>query len=358
MDGDFNVRKWKGPDALLNQRVMRIKNWRAELAAAFLAIPLQMILDHLHTTTSQTTVKHLSAKQANGIYLPLPPLAEQHRIVAKVDELMVLCDRLAAAQAERESARPAGSSVPNRTEQRHGCRVLREHARVPPPPPLPRLTTRREHIQRLRQTISSTPRRFVPLLVPKTQSDDRAEAIYSGASHQARLSHAEKKIPKPGPTPRVEDLGIPSAISMGVEMDVAPECSATRFRRATFFAGAMFHEMRRVPFLSTRNVKLGGFDLSDLKYVSKKDHKEFCKRIRPEKGDILYTKGGTTGIARVNDLDFEFSVWVHLAVLRIAKEFLEPRYIELALNSPLCYEQSQAYTQGISNYDLGLTRID
>ena len=112
-----------------------------------------------------------------------------------------------------------------------------------------------------------------------------------------------------------------------------------------------------VPFLSTRNVRLGGFDLTDLKYVSKKDHEEFCKRIRLEKGDIIYTKGGTTGIARVNDLDFEFSVWVHLAVLRVAKEFLEPRYIELALNSPLCYEQSQAYTQGISNFDLGLTRM-
>ena len=112
-----------------------------------------------------------------------------------------------------------------------------------------------------------------------------------------------------------------------------------------------------VPFLSTRNVRVGGFDLSSVKYVSHADHEEFCRRVRPERDDIIYTKGGTTGIAKINDLDFEFSVWVHLAVLRIEKEKLHPRYVELALNSPHCYEQSQHYTRGISNFDLGLTRM-
>ena len=51
------------------------------------------------------TIKHLTSKRLAKYCLPLPPLPEQHRIVAKVDELMALCDRLEAAQAKRETTR-------------------------------------------------------------------------------------------------------------------------------------------------------------------------------------------------------------------------------------------------------------
>lgn len=36
---------------------------------------------------------------------------------------------------------------------------------------------------------------------------------------------------------------------------------------------------------------------------------------------------------------------------------MEPFFIQHALNSPFCYFQSQKYTHGVGNQDLGLTRM-
>lgn len=41
-----------------------------------------------------STNDNISMSDIKGFAVPLPPPAEQHRIVAKVDELMALCDRL------------------------------------------------------------------------------------------------------------------------------------------------------------------------------------------------------------------------------------------------------------------------
>jgi type I restriction enzyme S subunit len=112
-----------------------------------------------------------------------------------------------------------------------------------------------------------------------------------------------------------------------------------------------------VLFLSARNIKTDGWSLNDAKFVSEDDYAEFSKRVVPEIGDVLYTKGGTTGVARAVDLKERFQVWVHVAVLKLQKSLVTPDFLAYALNSVGCYEQAQLYTRGATNNDLGLTRM-
>jgi type I restriction enzyme, S subunit len=111
-----------------------------------------------------------------------------------------------------------------------------------------------------------------------------------------------------------------------------------------------------IPFVTGGQVRPSGVDFASAKRISPKLHSELLKRCKPEPGDILYTKGGTTGIARVNTYNFEFSVWVHVAVLKLV-DSSEPFYIQHALNSPQCYAQARIFTHGVGNQDLGLTRM-
>ena len=112
-----------------------------------------------------------------------------------------------------------------------------------------------------------------------------------------------------------------------------------------------------IPFLSARNIKIDEWSLDDVKYISEADYETFSRRVVPEIGDVLYTKGGTTGVARAVDLDFRFQIWVHVAVLKVVQRKVVPGFLALSLNSPRCYEQSQLLTRGATNQDLGLSRM-
>jgi len=143
-----------------------------------------------------TAVPALQQGVLERIPVGLPPLAEQHRIVAKVDELMALCDQLEAAKNEREARRdhlvaaslhrignvahPSTSS--GRTDQAAG----EESVRAEPVEALaaaarfhlnhlPRLTTRPEHIKQLRQTILNLAVRGQ--LVPQDPNDEPAAEL-------------------------------------------------------------------------------------------------------------------------------------------------------------------------------------
>ena len=117
--------------------------------------------------------------------VPLPPLAEQHRIVAKVDELMALCDRLEAARAgARGHARPADGGEP-RPPQRARSRRETFHADARfALDALPALTTRPDQIKHLRQTILNLAVRGK--LVPQDPTDEPASELLKRIAKEKR----------------------------------------------------------------------------------------------------------------------------------------------------------------------------
>ena len=112
-----------------------------------------------------------------------------------------------------------------------------------------------------------------------------------------------------------------------------------------------------IPFLSTRHVRAGKIVWDYLKFITEEDAQIHWKKCKPTRGDILYTKGGTTGLAAVVDTDLDFAVWVHVALLKTNHDKVRSEWLVSMLNTQYCYEQSQRYTHGIANRDLGLKRM-
>lgn len=112
-----------------------------------------------------------------------------------------------------------------------------------------------------------------------------------------------------------------------------------------------------IPFISVNNIINGVIDISNCKYISQEDFEIYSKKGKPEKQDILYTKGGTTGFAKRVDVDFEFSQWVHVALLKFNHHIINSAFFEYMLNNSFCYNQSQLRTKGIANRDLVLGEI-
>ena len=70
-------------------------------------------------------------------------------------------------------------------------------------------------------------------------------------------------------------------------------------------------------YVTSKNVRFGNMDLSEVEYIDKRQHDEIYKRCNVCFGDVLLTKdGANTGNAAINFLDEEFSLLSSIALLR------------------------------------------
>ena len=107
MDGEFNIARWNGGKAYLNQRVCRLIPTN-DVDALYLFYFMPKALKAIEEKTPFVTVKHLSAKELNKIVVPLPELEEQREIalnLQKVDDLISLRKQQLAKLDESVKAR-------------------------------------------------------------------------------------------------------------------------------------------------------------------------------------------------------------------------------------------------------------
>ena len=87
-----------GPDerCLLNQRQARLTPFGLDPQYLFWYFRTPFFRNYVDGLNKGTLIQHMFTSQVNEAIILVPPLAEQKRIVAKVDHLMKLCDELEA----------------------------------------------------------------------------------------------------------------------------------------------------------------------------------------------------------------------------------------------------------------------
>jgi type I restriction enzyme S subunit len=115
-----------------------------------------------------------------------------------------------------------------------------------------------------------------------------------------------------------------------------------------------------IPFIFAKDIINGPDDFKNngsSKYIGLADYLKFINKCRPEKGDVLYTKGFKTGFAKYVDNDHDFSICEHLAVLKFDENQINGLFLEHILNSDYCYNQSRIFTRDAFNQNLVIAQM-
>ena len=207
-------------------------------------------------------------------------------------------------------------------------------------------------IQKLREHILDLAVRG--LLVPQDPADEPASELLKRIKAEKDKMMAEGKIKKQKPLPPIEPDEVPYELPEGWEW----VCLESICHQITDGAHHTPNYVPKgIPFLSVKNLTNGKLDFSNTKYISEDEHKRLISRCHPEKWDVLLTKVGTTGIAKVIDIDRPFSIFVSVALLKLSKSLIDSQYIERLINSPLVRKYSEYGTEGVGNKNLVLRKI-
>ena len=264
-------------------------------------------------------------------YIPLPPLAEQHRIVAKVDELMALCDRLAAAREKREATRDrlTAASLARLDAPDPDPAVFQNHAAFALDNLIP-LTTRPGQIKDLRQTILNLAVRGK--LVEQDPNDEPTGEALTRIGIEREELVRRKIIRHEKPLTKIDADEPPFEIPSDWQWKRIGEVVLfTQYGTST----KSIHSEQGIPVLTMGNIQDGAVVWGNEKKIPATS--EELPALFLEKFDLLYNRTnsaelvGKTGIYLGEDDCKTFASY--LIRIQLSQTSSSPRYMNLAMNA-------------------------
>ena len=251
----------------------------------------QFMMDQINSNSSGTTVSTLTISRFGEYLFSLPPLSEQERVVEQLNDLLLKINKLKNDEIKLEELQ---KSFPKKMKD-----AILQYA-----------------IQgKLTQQLP--------------EDGDARDLLKDIQKEKVRLIK-EGKIKKEKPLPEITEDEIPFEIPENWFWVRLGELSAliTDGTHKT-----PDYQTKGISFLSVQNISSGEFDLSKIKYISEREHSLLTQRCKPEYGDILFCRIGTLGKPIINTLNFDFSIFVSLALIKLVNMDCN-RYLVKYLSSP------------------------
>jgi len=284
----------------------------------------------------------------------IPPLTEQHRIIEKIDRLMALCDELEVRQqTERVGCLKLGTaSLAGLQNVESPEEFGRQWEQVCDAFDL--ILDCPENVVVLRQTILQLA--VQGRLVRQEPGDEPAGKLVERIKAKKKQLANERESKAEKVLEPIRDDEIPFTISkqwlwdrLGsvlIKLQDGVHNSPVNISNGDFM------------YVTAKNIKPEGIQLSNITYISAKDHEDSYKRCDPKFGDVLLIKdGATTGIATINNLHQPFSMLSSVALLRTPQEILN-KYLLYVLRSPFFYTFLREDMSGCAITRVTLTKLN
>ncbi len=338
---------WQGERSIYHYHIWKLDFYaQGQLSKHYLYNFLLEQTQEIKAAGHGVSMVHMTKEKMEKLVVPVPPLAEQYRIVAKVDELMALCDRLDAQHADAESAHAqlvkalldSLTQAADAEDFAASWQRLAEHFHT--------LFTTESSIDALKQTLLQLA--VMGKLVPQDPSDEPASELLKRIAEEKSRLVTEGKIKRQKPLPETNEedkpfqlpkswiwtrLGNLAGLITSGSRDWAQHYSEE---------GAIFVRMGN---LSRRSYELR---LNNIQRVSPPEDGE-GSRTKLEAGDLLISITGEVGLLGLIPDGFgEAYINQHVCLVRFVRQ-LQGRFLPEILRSPLAYDQYEAPQRGIKN---------